>query len=425
MDDFERLLGMHRTAVERYVKFRLPTLQDAEDVLQEVYITAYQNQQKLKDAAAFKPWLVGIARHKCADWFRKRAHRLEIPTECLEETVLVDSRLGPHEISLARETLDELDEQDRQMLQLFFWQGLTQSDIAKRLHIPLGTVKSRLHTAKEHFRAAYAPQTGEIDMKKMPSKMPAYQIEKTSLPPFAVCCEELSGWPIVPRLGEKCSWALYDQPSGKRTEYTDMEVVGKAEVHGIQGVEIVAMQHDSENYYRTGREKEIERRFVAQLTDTHCRYLAETHVENGVRKCFTFLDGEAFMNNWGFGEDNCGTETHLAPKGVLQREGNVITSNTTSCQTMDVTGRYTVTINGKKYDTVCLMDIETFDDSIASEQYIDSKGRTILWRRFNRDDWAFHRYQQKWTEKLPDNERLCINGETYVHWYDCITDYIL
>ncbi|MBQ2976563.1 MAG: hypothetical protein IJE17_03650, partial [Clostridia bacterium] len=62
---------------------------------------------------------------------------------------------------------------------------------------------------------------------------------------------------------------------------------------------------------------------------------------------------------------------------------------------------------------------------MATEAYLDCHGRTVLWRRFNKDDWAFQRYQQKWTEKLPDNERLIINGETYVHWYDCISDYIL
>lgn len=60
-----------------------------------------------------------------------------------------------------------------------------------------------------------------------------------------------------------------------------------------------------------------------------------------------------------------------------------------------------------------------------SQTYLDKNGKTVLWRRFNKDDWAFNRYQQKWSEKLPQNEQLYVNGETYVHWYDCITDYIL
>ena len=35
------------------------------------------------------------------------------------------------------------------------------------------------------------------------------------------------------------------------------------------------------------------------------------------------------------------------------------------------------------------------------------------------------RYKKPWSEQLPENDRLIVNGTTYVHWYDCITDYIL
>lgn len=68
------------------------------------------------------------------------------------------------------------------------------------------------------------------------------------------------------------------------------------------------------------------------------------------------------------------------------------------------------------------MDVETYDEGVVSEQYIDARGRTILWRRFNRYDWAQNRYGRPWTEILPDNERITVNGTPYVHWYDCITD---
>lgn len=40
-------------------------------------------------------------------------------------------------------------------------------------------------------------------------------------------------------------------------------------------------------------------------------------------------------------------------------------------------------------------------------------------------DWAIDRYKKPWSEQLPENDRLTVNGTTYVHWYDCITDYIL
>ena len=429
MDEFEKQLADVSSGVERFVRYRLPSQTDADDVLQEVYLSAYRSFSGLKNKDAFKPWIISIARNKCNDYFRSKAAQMEISIEELSQQELSTGRLGLSVVHTVRETLDRLGDKDKQILYLYFWKEMPQNEIAKLLDIPVGTVKSRLHTAKQHFKNKYPYQTqkpkGEPTMQKLPEYIPDYSIERLDAEPFSVRWEELQGWMIVPRVGEKLTWGMYDFPERKRTEYTEMEVIGKAEVHGIEGVEIVAMQFDPADYYRTGALDRVERRFVAQLTDTHSRYLAETHMEDGVRKCYTFLDGEAFLNNWGFGEDNCGNEVNLHPKGLLHREGSCITG-TIPREVVDVVGRYRVTIGGKSYDTVCVMDIECFNDAVASEQFVDQNGRTVLWRRFNRDDWAIERFGGKpWSEKLPDNERLTINGETYVHWYDCISDYIL
>ena len=429
MDEFEKLLRDVSSGVERFVRYRLPSQTDADDVLQEVYLSAYRKFPQLKNKDAFKPWIISIARNKCNDYFRAKAAQMEMSIEELSQQELSAGRLGISVVHTVRETLDRLGDKDKQILYLYFWKELPQTEIAKLLDIPVGTVKSRLFTAKQHFKNKYPYQTqkpkGDTTMQKLPEYIPDYTIERLEAEPFSVRWEELQGWLIVPRVGQKLTWGMYDFPERKRTEYTEMKVIGKAEVHGIEGVEVVAMQFDPADYYRTGALDRVERRFVAQLTDTHSRYLAETHMEDGVRKCYTFLDGEAFLNNWGFGEDNCGNEVDLHPKGLLHREGNYV-SGTIPREVVDVVGRYRVTIAGKSYDTVCVMDIECFNDAVASEQYVDQNGRTVLWRRFNRDDWAIDRFGGKpWSEKFPDNERLTINGETYVHWYDCISDYIL
>lgn len=429
MDEFEKLLRDVSSGVERFVRYRLPSQSDADDVLQEVYLSAYRNFSGLKNKDAFKSWIISIARNKCNDYFRVKAAQMEISIEELSQQELSAGRLGISVVHTVRETLDRLGDKDKQILYLYFWKELPQTEIAKLLDIPVGTVKSRLFTAKQHFKNKHPYQTrkpkGDTTMQKLPEYIPDYTIERLDAEPFSVRWEELQGWLIVPRVGQKLTWGMYDFPERKRTEYTEMEVVGRAEVHGIEGVEVVAMQFDPADYYRTGALERVERRFVAQLTDTHSRYLAETHMEDGIRKCYTFLDGEAFLNNWGFGQDNCGNEVDLHPKGLLQREGNCV-SGKIPREVVDVVGRYRVTIGGKSFDTVCVMDIECFNDAVASEQYVDQNGRTVLWRRFNRDDWAIDRFGGKpWSEKFPDNERITINGETYVHWYDCISDYIL
>ncbi len=426
MKDFEAQLAAIYKGIERYVKYRLDGSPDTEDLLQDICLTAYLKYGQLEKKESFKPWVLSIAKNRCADYFRKKQRRQEVPLEEVPEAKLIYGRQGWVLSGPVEDTLDLLTDRDREVLRLFYWKQLSVQEIAAALQIPEGTVKSRLHTARTHFKDQYPyPPKGESVMTKLPKITPRYTIEPVNEEPFHVRWEELQGWLIVPRVGESLSWGLYDFPSRKRTEYTKMSAVGKAQVHGLEGVEIVAIQYGAEDYYRTGCVDEMERRFVAQLTDTHCRYLAESHVEDGVRKVFTFLDGDDFLENWGFGEDNCGNEVNLAPKGLLTRQGNVITGQTPK-EVVDVVGRYRVTINGKTYDTICVMDIQCFNDGVTSEQFLDRNGRTVLWRRFNKDTWAMDRFGGKpWSEKLPDNERLIINGETYVHWYDCLSDYVL
>ena len=423
VDEFEVLLDAEKISVERFVRFKINSKADADDILQEVYLTAYQKFAQLKNRDSFKAWIISIARNKCNDYFRGIANQFEIPLEELTELHQSDSRYGTAEISLVRDTIELLGDKDKQILYLFFWKEMPQAEIAKKLNVPIGTVKSRLYTAKQNFKNKYPYYTGiskgENTMKRLPEFIPEYKIEASDKKAFDVKWEELMGWFLVPKLGEKLSWGMYDIPSRKCSHIYDMQVTGKAKVHGIEGVELTAREAAYSD-----KTDVINRTFVAQLTDTHCRYLATLRNDGDVRNYITFLDGDEFMLNWGFGEDNCGNETNLTQKSDIQRVGSVVTSIKKDFL-LDIVGRYLVTINGKSYDTVCVMDIETYNCGVVSEQYLDKNGRTILWRRFNRDDWAIDRYKKLWSEQLPDNEKIVVNGTTYVHWYDCITEYIL
>ena len=423
MDEFEKLLETERISVERFVRFRLNAKADADDVLQEIYLTAYQKFSQLKNKDSFKAWIISIARNKCNDYFRKKATQYEIPIDEITESELSYGRHGVSTVATVRETLHLLGDKDKQILYLYFWKDLPQTEIAKRLDIPVGTVKSRLHTAKQNFKTQYPynieASKGENTMKKLPEYIPEYKIEASNKAPFSVKWEELMGWFLIPKLGEKLSWAMYDIPSRKCSHVYDMQVTGKAKVHGIEGVELTAREAAYSD-----KTEVINRTFVAQLTDTHCRYLATFRNDGGIRNYITFLDGDEFMLIWGFGEDNCGNETNLSVKGDIQRVGNTVTSVNKDFL-LDIVGRYTVTIGDKSYDTVCVMDIETYNCGVVSEQFLDKDGKTILWRRYNRDDWAIDRYKKPWSEQLPENDRLIVNGTTYVHWYDCITDHIM
>lgn len=423
MGDFQRLLEQHYRPLERFVRFRMEGTGQADDILQETLMTACQRFGHLRDPEKFKPWIIAIAQNKCRDYYRKRQPE-QVPLEDAEP-FLTASRWGP--IEAVRETLDSLPEKDRQVLYMTFYEDLSQQEIAERLHIPVGTVKSRMHAAKGSFRAAYPnppQQKGDKPMKKLPERMPEYTITPIDKEPFPVKWEEVMGWFIVPRVGERLQWAMYEFPDRKRTMLCQLEATGKTRIHGIEGVEIQVREYEPVPSERVDAQNPVERTLVAQLTDTHCRILAESHTKQGVKEVYTFLDGDDFLENWGFGPDNCGNETNLAAKGTMRCIGDAFEVDGMAWP-LDIVGRYTVTIGGKSYDTICVMDVECYDSGVVSETYLDENGRTILWRRFNRDDWAYHHFRQRWTEKLPHNERITINGVPYVHWYDCITDYIL
>ena len=268
----------------------------------------------------------------------------------------------------------------------------------------------------------------ELEKKRaLPEMLPEYHIAWKDEPAFPVVFEELTGWFIIPRHGERVRWGMYDLPSRKLDVAYDMEVTGPASVHGLEGVAIQAKTLSRALLQKDDMMKEAvdasnggceEWTFIAQEKDGYTRFLSAEHVDRNGRTLTTFLDGEAFMSNWGFGEDNRGMPVHLKPQGKITRMGDHVTAEPGVL--MDIAGRCDLTLDGVVHDTVCLMDLGMYMEGIVSEQFLNREGQTVLWRRFNRDDWAAVRYGKKWSELLPENERITVNAERYVHWYDCL-----
>ena len=117
MDEFESLLETHINAVARLIRFKIPIRTDADDILQEVCLTAYQNFPTLRDKSAFKPWLLRIARNKCNDYFREKARCMELPLEYVTQP----SRGRWGITSVVRETLEQLADREKQILYLFYF----------------------------------------------------------------------------------------------------------------------------------------------------------------------------------------------------------------------------------------------------------------------------------------------------------------
>lgn len=68
--EYERLLSPQMNVLKRYLYQKVANHADAEDILQDVLLSAYQNYGQLKNKEAVKNWILGIAAHKCADYYR-------------------------------------------------------------------------------------------------------------------------------------------------------------------------------------------------------------------------------------------------------------------------------------------------------------------------------------------------------------------
>jgi hypothetical protein len=264
-------------------------------------------------------------------------------------------------------------------------------------------------------------------MKQLPLLLPPYEVIWKDEAPFPVVWEEMLGWGIVPRLGETLVWGMYDLPSRKLDVAYDMAVTGKAKVHGLEGVSFTARVIEPKPELKEGDlmiepvtcsgAPQAEWTFVGQLKDGYTRFLSAERMEDGVRTLTTFLDGEEFMANWGFGEDNRGNSIHPTAQGLIVRDGTAYSASKEGV--LDVVGRCELTLDGRTTDCIAVMDLSAYVEGVVSLQFIDRDGRTLLWQRYNRDDWALDRYKKRWSELLPGNDRITVNGVTYVHWYDC------
>lgn len=419
--EFERLCLPHLNMLKRYVFHKISDYSDAEDILQDVLLSAFEGFAKLKDKDMFKSWIIGIASHKCVDYYKAKAKKLEIPLDEIS-VCAVDSH-GAETAMLVNDTLNLMRDKDKQMLYLFYIKGYNQKDIALKLGIPLGTVKSRINTAKGNFKTAYpyppSAEKGEFFMssssknKAFPKFMPELKIEKANEPPFKVKYEEIPGWLIIPRVGEKSSFAFYDDPDKHLTGVHSMDCVREAVIHGVPCVQVDVTEDDEEGQI-TRHTK------FMRLTETHASYVAEMKIQGNSFYFGSFYDDE-WLSRYEVGENNIGREINQEAKGIAYiNDDGTITVDKEECP--DIIGRYNVKIGSRSFDTVALLEI---CGGIMTILYVDQNGRTVLFRRYNRFNWKTDRYKALWTEKLPDSEVLIVNNDKYVHWYDCISDYVL
>ena len=145
------LIGQHYELLYR-VSFRLTgSVADAEDLTQQTVLTAQQKLEQLRQTESAKSWLLAIMRHH---FFRNRsrAAKQSVRLDSLPEQIRSTPRSDGFDSEELQAALNDLAEEFRVPLVLFYFHELSYQDIAAELSIPLGTVMSRLSRGKEHLR---------------------------------------------------------------------------------------------------------------------------------------------------------------------------------------------------------------------------------------------------------------------------------
>ena len=177
---FQDLMGRYKNDLLHFLIRFVGSTAAAEDVFQETFLQIHISAETFDPSRRFKPWLFTIAANKGRDWHRKHSKRtvLSLSQEIGGEgegTRFIDLMEADQELPDAtlldteqkdsiRNAVEQLPDHLREILLLSYFQQMSYVQIAESLHIPLGTVKSRLHAAVAAFSQAWQTANSEDDV---------------------------------------------------------------------------------------------------------------------------------------------------------------------------------------------------------------------------------------------------------------------
>ncbi|MGE7186218.1 RNA polymerase sigma factor [Peribacillus sp. NPDC006672] len=147
---FLKLFQKYEQDIYRMAYVYVKNKEDTLDVVQEVAYRSFKKIDTLKKPEYFKTWLIKITISCAIDCLRKNKKVVQLKTE-YEEIISSDVEDIPLSLSL-HQLLDELNENEKSIVILKFYEGYSFKEIAELLNIPLGTSKSILYRALDKLR---------------------------------------------------------------------------------------------------------------------------------------------------------------------------------------------------------------------------------------------------------------------------------
>lgn len=157
------LLLLCQPVILRHIVRLTGASSSAQDIWQESAIAAMKSLRALNDPALFRPWLYRITTFKCRDWQRKHFRAQAAETTLDEKVLAAPNQQDDGLPETVRQVMDSLDGEQRQILSLFYREGLSVQEIALALDVSPGAVKTRLFRAREKFRLCWKGENDEQD----------------------------------------------------------------------------------------------------------------------------------------------------------------------------------------------------------------------------------------------------------------------
>jgi RNA polymerase sigma-70 factor (ECF subfamily) len=166
-DAFARFYDLHAALVHTFALRLLRERGEAEEVVQDVFVQVWRQAESYSsERGTPEAWLITMTRSRGIDKLRSRRRRDEMvrPAESADrrsEPSVLESASGPAEArAIIGGALSDLPATQRSVLELAYFDGLTQSEIATRLGEPLGTVKTRMRSGLERLRGILSTRSG-------------------------------------------------------------------------------------------------------------------------------------------------------------------------------------------------------------------------------------------------------------------------
>jgi RNA polymerase sigma-70 factor (ECF subfamily) len=154
---FDRVYSRYAALLEAVAARVLGTTSDARDCVHDALARVWEQQLYRRERGALRAFLVVCVRNDALSRVRADARHRTIEAHAFADSVPQDDRPDPIDVVRLRRAIESLPSGQRDALSLAFYASLSQTEIAERLHVPLGTVKSRLAAAVRALADAIVP----------------------------------------------------------------------------------------------------------------------------------------------------------------------------------------------------------------------------------------------------------------------------